>query len=1140
MGRFGYVGTFRAAASQLIAGVAEIAVRVVDGAVQVFTATRAGGGLLSFTLTSTGDGLELVDQQVTDAGTRLSAGPALSILTYDGTTRLLVTGGYSSALGGWNLGGDGSMGAGFSLARGPVGVFSAHDQFRLGSADVIAVVRAGGEAIELWQLGAKSRLAKIGQAELFHDRSDAQGVVALSDLRVGGNLYLLSLSNAEEALRVWRISDAGTITAVSQVGAGAGLGIAAPTDLQVVQAFGRSYAVVAAAGSSSISIVALEDDGQMRLADHVIDTRETRFQSVQAVATAQVGGQVFLFAGGADGGVQAFRMLPDGRLITAGQIITSAEVGLQRIVAIEAIVIDGRIELVIGREGTGIVRLRFDPGDLAPMTMGGNGDNAISGGARDDLLWGGAGDDTLSGGAGDDVLVDGTGADLLIGGEGCDHFVLSGDGQGDTIKGFDPTKDQIDLSDWGRIYSVQSLDISETAGVITIRWRDEILVLHPAEGVTLRPAHFTSGGLFGLWHLTTPSVIAGRRIEGTAAAETLTGFGGADTLVGSAGPDLLIGGSGRDVVDYAEMTAGVRASLAGGPQAMSAVQADQYDSVEDLLGSGFDDWLAGDDSGNRLGGRAGADTLLGGGGADRLVGGAGDDLLVGGAGADTLDGGDGADTASWAASDTGVQVDLILGRADGGDVLIGVEHLLGSDFADTLQGDALGNAISGGGGHDQIRGGKGNDTLSGGDGNDSLFGESGHATLSGGAGDDWLFGDTGNDVLQGDAGNDWAVLIHKSGVAIDLALEGPQSTGGGGIDSLYGIENVMTGSRNDTVYGDEGANTLDAGAGDDSLSGRGGDDWLLGGAGNDTLSGGDGLDWAAFAGPLAVQVDLRILIAQNTGEGLDLLDGIEAIAGGSGADSLTGNDLANRLRGNQGADRLSGLGGNDTLEGGEGDDVILGGAGDDRLLGGLGNDRFVLAAGRDTILGGPGQDTLAVTGAGGRQIMLGTTTRQQLSDGSVTLQSVECIIGAAGNDRFTGSAAANRLAGGAGHDVLRGLGGADRLYGGAGHDRLEGGAGADILSGGAGNDTLIGGLGADRFVLSTGRDRVIDFSARAGDRLVIDDGQFRNVWGLSSQQVVQRFGRDLGDHVRLEFGHTWIEFSDIASLDALRAAIEVI
>ena len=198
-------------------------------------------------------------------------------------------------------------------------------------------------------------------------------------------------------------------------------------------------------------------------------------------------------------------------------------------------------------------------------------------------------------------------------------------------------------------------------------------------------------------------------------------------------------------------------------------------------------------------------------------------------------------------------------------------------------------------------------------------------------------------------------MIHKSGVEIDLALQGPQATGGGGFDSLSDIENVMTGARNDSVYGDEGANTLDAGAGDDSLSGRGGDDWLLGGAGNDTLLGGDGLDWAAFAGPAAVQVDLRILIAQNTGEGLDLLNGIEAIAGGSGADSLTGNDLANQLQGNQGADRLSGFGGNDTLEGGEGDDVVLGGTGDDLLLGGwamialslqLDKTRFLAVRGR--------------------------------------------------------------------------------------------------------------------------------------------------------------------------------------------------
>lgn len=1126
MGRFGYVGTFRAAASQLIAGVAEIVVRVVDGAVQVFTATRAGGGILSLVLSDGAEGLDLVDQQPTEATTRLSAGPELSLVTLDGVARLVVTGGYAGTIGGWNLGVDGSIGAAFTMARGPRAVISAHEQVRMGGAEYLAVTRAHGEAIEIWKIGLKNVLTQVAQAELFPDRSDAQGVVALEGVTLGGQSYLLSLSNADESLRVWRLSDAGGITPVSQVGAGAGLGIAAPTDLQVVRAFGHSFAVVAAAGSSSISVVALEDDGQMRLADHVIDTLDSRFQSVQAVATAQLSGQVYLFAGGSDGGVQAFRMMPDGRLIAAGQILASAEVGLQKILAIEAIAVDGRIELVIGREGAGILHLRFDPGDLAPATMGSGGADDLVGDARGDLLWGGAGDDTLAGGGGDDVLVDGTGADLLIGGEGPDYFVLVGDGAADTIRGFDPARDRIDLTGWGRIYAVQALDISAAEGGITIRWEDEVLVLRPAEGVTLRPAQFTSAGLFELWHLTTPSVIAGRRIDGTDAPETLTGSGGADTLMGSAGPDLLIGGSGRDVVDYACMPAGVRATLAALAVQWMPGLADRYDSVEDLLGTGFDDWLAGDGMGNRLGGRAGADTLLGAGGADRLVGGAGDDLLEGGAGADILDGGDGSDVASWATSVRAVRVDLLRGRAIGGDAegdaLLGIEHLLGSDFADHLQGDGLGNLIDGGAGDDALLGGAGNDTLSGGKGDDTLQGERGHASLSGGTGNDWLVAETGNDILHGDAGTDWVVMDHKAAVQLDLAISDPQNTGAGGIDSLMGIENVRTGAGNDLLSGDDGANVLDGGAGDDRLLGRGGGDRLIGGAGNDSLSGGEGEDWALFTGTTPVHVDLRILMAQDTGAGRDLLQGIEAVAGGSAGDSLTGDDGRNHLLGGGAADRLIGLAGDDTLAGGVGDDLLSGGAGNDRLVGAAGNDRFILSTGADSLLGGRGQDTLVLSGQIGRRISLEPGAVQRLGDGVVTLASIEAVIGAAGADRILGNATGNRLTGG------------------GGNDRLTGGGGADTLGGGPGDDTLAGGTGADRFVLGGGHDRIIDFSPRAGDRLVIDDGQFRSVWGLSSQQVVHRFGRDLGDHVRLEFGHTWIEFSDISSLDALRAAIDVI
>jgi Ca2+-binding RTX toxin-like protein len=63
--------------------------------------------------------------------------------------------------------------------------------------------------------------------------------------------------------------------------------------------------------------------------------------------------------------------------------------------------------------------------------------------------------------------------------------------------------------------------------------------------------------------------------------------------------------------------------------------------------------------------------------------------------------------------------------------------------------------------------------------------------------------------------------------------------------------------------------------------------------------------------------------------------------------------------------------------------------------------------------------------------------------------------------------------------------GNDLLLGGAGRDRLNGGAGNDLLNGGAGADVLTGGLGGDSFVFGNG-DRVTDFSAGQGDRIVFD------------------------------------------------------
>ncbi|MCM0754768.1 hypothetical protein M7784_05850, partial [Desulfovibrio aminophilus] len=138
------------------------------------------------------------------------------------------------------------------------------------------------------------------------------------------------------------------------------------------------------------------------------------------------------------------------------------------------------------------------------------------------------------------------------------------------------------------------------------------------------------------------------------------------------------------------------------------------DGDDTLIGLGGGDLLIGGPDNDLLLGGAGNDTLLGCDGDDTLNGGADDDLLLGGAGSDTADYGGAA---------AGVFADLSLARSAGGagsDTLLSIENIRGSDFNDTLVGDADANRLMGGGGDDTLSGGAGADTLDGGDGTDTV------------------------------------------------------------------------------------------------------------------------------------------------------------------------------------------------------------------------------------------------------------------------------------------------------------------------------------------------------------------------------------------------------------------------------------
>lgn len=399
------------------------------------------------------------------------------------------------------------------------------------------------------------------------------------------------------------------------------------------------------------------------------------------------------------------------------------------------------------------------------------------------------------------------------------------------------------------------------------------------------------------------------------------GLGGDDVLIATT---FLDGGDGNDTLTAAS-------TMIGG-------------AGDDVLrGPGV---MIGGDGNDRLSGGIGAQTLDGGSGVDVLNGDGDNDVLTGGSGADRIDGGDGIDRADYLGSAAGVTVNLATNANSGGDavgdVLTGIETVGGSDFADSLTGDA---------GANKLWGRAGNDVLAGGAGDDSLYGEAGADTLQGGDGQDWLIGGAGGDVLNGGGGTDTANYAEATGAVALSLLDGAGTGGDAAGDGFVSVENVLGSAFGDQIKGDAGANglwgmagadrlygaggndALSGGDNDDALYGEAGADTLTGGEGNDSLTGGAGAD--ALSGGNGIDIALydsatgAVTVNLATGAGTagdaagDTYNSIENVLGSAYNDTTTGN---------AGANAFWGMAGNDVLTGGGGADALKGGAGADRFV----------------------------------------------------------------------------------------------------------------------------------------------------------------------------------------------------------------
>ncbi|WP_194945260.1 hypothetical protein [Limnohabitans sp. DM1] len=629
--------------------------------------------------------------------------------------------------------------------------------------------------------------------------------------------------------------------------------------------------------------------------------------------------------------------------------------------------------------------------------VGSNFHDQLLGDAQNNLMLGGQGNDTLAGGGGLDTLVGGLALDALD--------LLPAE---ENTVSYETALQNVLVS-----LTDSNQNAGAAAGNVLIgiahllggQFNDQLTGDTQSNRLTGGAGHDTLMGLVGQDTLDggdgndvlqggvgDDALVGGAGhdlLDGGDGKDQLFGDAGDDTLIGGVGADLLSGGDGLDIASYQTALGSVTVNLAEASlNAGDDGRGDTLISIEGVIGSQFDDQLTGNELVNKLYGREG------------------NDILTGGAGADTLSGGEGVDTAAYLGAASGVRASLTQPSSNTGDaqgdVLISIENLTGSAFADTLEGNVGANVLSGSRGDDVLIGRGGGDLYFGGDGSDTA---------------------------------DYSDALDK--VVINLANQ-ENNAGAAAGDQLESIERVVGSRYNDELTGD---------AGDNALAGGEGSDTLNGGAGQDALDGGDGIDTATYAFATA-KVEVSLLTGGTAGDAQgDTFNNIENLVGTNFEDKLEGNAANNVISGNAGGDTLVGGGGSDVFYGGEGDDVM-------RNTGNGLNQYFGGSAESDS-----GVDVVTYEG-------INTPVRVSLSTGGTnnatagqqgsteTFSGIENLIGGTGNDWLEGDLKSNQLTGGSGDDSLYGMAGSDILLGGSGNDFLVGGAGNDLLNGGDGSDTV--------------------------------------------------------------------------------------
>ena len=480
-----------------------------------------------------------------------------------------------------------------------------------------------------------------------------QQLCDLATARIGEFTYIYAASGVENGLSIFSLGSDGQLSLEANVGQAQSLPVTAITQLEMIALGAARFLLVASQGSNSLTVLRVQEDGQLKPVDHILDDLTLRLQNTSALAYVEIKGRGMVAAAGSDGGISFFELLPTGRLIHHSDILVGPEAGYGAISDLSFLSV-GQVVYLVARDksqaGLGVFSI-----DISNFGAAQGGASAL-----DDLLFAAPGASVINGQDGDDYLIDGTGSDVMTGGAGHDVFVLTQDDTNDLIADFDIAQDRLDLSLWSMLYSSDQLTFVELSDGVIIRFRNEELVIKSISGSSLVADDFGAETITYLTHfdihlqpqeVSQPTATAPPLNQGVVLAKPQADFSFPLTAEEiSEYPELVSEPFQIKAGPYFVTTAfdnmGAILDAIGPPQTnipmYSLPKIGRSDS-EGMNGHAGHDYFMAMGGNDILYGQGGDDMLCGGDGSDRLYGGAGKDVLIGGDGSDLLSGGSDAD-----------------------------------------------------------------------------------------------------------------------------------------------------------------------------------------------------------------------------------------------------------------------------------------------------------------------------------------------------------------------------------------------------------------------------------------------------------------------------------------------------------------